>query len=271
MTGVSRVAEKAPSRGGAAALVLATADNAASNCADLARAVGTDPGLTTRVLALANSGYYGLSRRIASTEFAISIIGFDVVRSLALAQATRLDRADLVPPGFWQHAALCAAASAAIAPTFGAPKPEAFCVGLLHTIGSALLNQQAPLPALCSPEPDDLAAFLTEERERYGTDHVECGAQTLEQWNFPAEICDVIAQHHDDVLPNANPLTRVLRMSRLLVDLIVEPVDEPTVAHRELERLSQGRIGAPSSATDLPILLGQIADRSTALYQGLAC
>ena len=271
MTAVEkRVTETVPSRAGAAALVLDTVDNPTSSAGDVARAIGTDPGLTSRTLALANSGYYGLSRRVATTEFAVSVVGFDVVRSLALAQAGGLDRPGAVPEGFWKQAALSATAASAIAPMFGAAKPEAFCVGLLHTLGSALLNRTAPVPALCLPEPEDLVGFLDAEVELYGTDHATFGAQTLAAWNFPEAVCTIIAHHHDDVLPDADALTRVVQVSRLLAGMIVTGDVEDLWSLRELERTSQGRLGGFGSSDDLTLLIEQIEERAEGLYRGLS-
>ena len=51
--------------------------------AAVAEGVGSDPALTTRVLQVANSAYYGLSGRIRPTSFAAIVVGSQTVWSLA--------------------------------------------------------------------------------------------------------------------------------------------------------------------------------------------
>ena len=53
----------------------------------ISEAVGSDPGLTARMLKLANSAFFGLSREIDSVSEAISILGFNHVRTLVQAVA----------------------------------------------------------------------------------------------------------------------------------------------------------------------------------------
>ena len=46
--------------------VKALVDDPASSMADLARVIGTDPGLTARLLKLANSAFFGMSAGLSS-------------------------------------------------------------------------------------------------------------------------------------------------------------------------------------------------------------
>ena len=254
-----------PTRPDAAGLVLAVADDPRSGAQDLARAISCDPALTSRTLALANSAYYGLSGRVGTTTFAVSVVGFDTVRALALTLAAGLDRPDAVPAGFWQQAATAAAAASVCAPMFAASAPDAFVAGLLHTIGAALLHQRRPLPALCLPFAADGAALVRRERELYGTTHAELADRTLREWHFPDPLCELIAGHHDESLPNSPPLTRVLHTARLITDRLL--VDGPVSPAFEatLLRVSEGRF-APEQVD--AVLAGTRA-RAAALHQGL--
>lgn len=260
-------------RSGAAAHVLAVADDPNSSSVDLARAIGTDPALTSRTLALANSAYYGLSRRVATTEFAVAVVGFTTVRALALTLAAGLDGADAVPDGFWEQATTAATAASLVGPMLGAPSADAFCVGLLHTLGTALLHKVAPPAALCLPDPPDCAAFERAEIETYGIGHADLAARALASWHFPAPMCAVIAEHHNDVLPDADPMTRTLQVSRVLTTLLLDDVEDCAPLNVELLRLSQGRLGsAHAGAVDrqqIDPLLRQIQTKAAALQLGL--
>lgn len=213
--------DKLPARADVATRVLTVVDDPTSNASDLARAVGADPALAARTVGLANSAYYGLSGRVATIEFAVSVVGFNTVRALSLTLAAGLDRPGAVPEGFWEQAATCAAAAGELAPSFGVSAPEAFCLGLLHTIGSALLHQAMPLPALCLPFPSDPGEQAEQEIERYGYGHAEVGARVLAGWNFPPALCFLIAHHHDALPLDASPLARVLQATRSCADMIL--------------------------------------------------
>jgi HD-like signal output (HDOD) protein len=52
----------------AALQVLRVVEDRRASSADLARVIEADPGLSARVMRLANSPYYGLSRRVGATR-----------------------------------------------------------------------------------------------------------------------------------------------------------------------------------------------------------
>jgi len=56
-----------------------------SSAADVGNRLSKDEGLVVRVLRLANSAYYGLSRRITGVSEAIAFLGFKTVKSIVLA------------------------------------------------------------------------------------------------------------------------------------------------------------------------------------------
>jgi hypothetical protein len=137
--------ENLPSHPTASSRVLWVADDPNASAADLAAAVSADPALTARAMRMANSAYYGLSGRVSSATFAVTVLGFSTVRSLAVATSAGVMGEDAyVPPGFWDHAAATACAASLVADRVRAPKPEAFSVGLLHDLGEALLYRADP-------------------------------------------------------------------------------------------------------------------------------
>ena len=62
--------ERLPAQPSVAVRTVWVADQPTSSAKDLAAALTADPALTARVLRLANSAYYGLSRRIADVTSA---------------------------------------------------------------------------------------------------------------------------------------------------------------------------------------------------------
>src|SRR3954454_19569323 len=100
-----RELERLPTDSTAAVRVLLIADDASSSADDLGAVVAADPALTTRVMRMANSAFYGLSGRVRSCAFAVTVLGFSTVRSVAAATAAGALEEDVtLPPGFWLHA-----------------------------------------------------------------------------------------------------------------------------------------------------------------------
>ncbi len=254
-----------PARAGAAARVLAIVDDPQSSINDLVKAVGADPSLTAKVLTLANSAYYGLSRRVGTLQYAISVVGYQTVRALTVPICVGLDRPDAVPPGFWEQAASAATAADLIAPILGASAPDAFCAGLLHTLGSALLHQQSRVPALCLPLVADEPGFNRREIDQYGLGHAEAGAQALTEWRFPEHLVQLIATHHDVPLPDAPPLTRALEGARLVADLCMNDHPDRGRSLNSLQRLSEGEL----TETRVDALVARVQVQSEALLIGL--
>jgi len=203
--------EGLPANPTSAVRVLSLTDNPNSSAADLGAAVGADPSLTARIMRVANSAYYGLSGRVASATFAITVLGFDTVRAIAaVAAAGVTGDTGTLPEDFWSHAASVAIACSLVAPRVSVRGPEAFSLGLLHDLGSALLHRGlGPIPADAPKESND-AARVEYERERWGVDHAIAGSRVLRAWWFPEQMISAIAVHHEGPKSAQTEFDRVL-------------------------------------------------------------
>ena len=220
--------EQLPPARAAALRVVQCIDNPRSTASDVALAASVDPALTARMLRMANSAYYGLSGRVSTASFAVTVIGFATVRSLAAMSAAGFVGDRDLPPGFWARGATVAAGAALVARRVGADASESFCVGILHDLGNALLwrhdsERQAALLAAATPE----EPVQVLEQRAYGATHASLCSDVLTAWHFPAEICATIARHHDAPSPAAPALRRALQGGLALAALTdgAGPVD----------------------------------------------
>ena len=68
-----------------AAAVLQSIDDPNASAASLARIIERDVSLTARVLAVANSPFYGLLRKVSTVELALVILGLSAVKEILLS------------------------------------------------------------------------------------------------------------------------------------------------------------------------------------------
>jgi HD-like signal output (HDOD) protein len=183
----------------AAAHVLAVTDDPHSDAGAVAVAIEADPMLTAQVLRLANSAAFGMSERVSSTQVAVSLVGQSAIRSIAVLLASGLrNHKNPVPAGFWSHSASTAAACAVLSSRFGVVRGEAFSLGLLHDVGSAILHSVDPAThAALVDADDDTTTLCIQELLEFGMSHADAAARVLSAWNFPAPFVTAVAHHHD--------------------------------------------------------------------------
>ncbi len=161
------------------------------------------------MLRLANSGFFGYARQVASLTRAVMLLGFATVKNLALGVKiweTLVLEHGLSLTELWEHSAVVAAAARQIAQrTRTADPEEVFTAGLLHDVGRVVLTlrfRQEYASASAGPNGE-----LTErERAAFGVDHSQAGAWLAEAWQLPVAIAETVAQHHQP-LAAAAPLT----------------------------------------------------------------
>ena len=218
----------------AAIQVLSVIDDPNADAPKVAGAVEGDPAFATQVMRLANSAFYGMSGRVSNTGFAVTVIGFSAIRSLAAVTATGLDRADRPKPeGFWLHAAAAAAGCSVVAPRFGLAKGDAFAAGLLHDLGIALLHGY-DLPAhqrLLDLHGSDGSALADAEHETFGMGHAAAAARVLSTWRFPETFVNAVSTHHGDPASSADgPIAQAVRVGDLLAEAAARVLAERIAA-----------------------------------------
>ena len=182
--------------------ILAVVDGERSSVRDLVDVMQRDQALTARVLRLANSGFFGYSRQVASVSRAVMLLGFSTVRNLALGVKvweTLVVERGLSLADLWGHSALVAAAARQIAQRTRAADPEeVFTAGLLHDVGRVILTlrfQDRYAAVAAGPA----AELIAREREAFGVDHAKAGAWLAEAWELPVVIAETAARHHDRI------------------------------------------------------------------------
>lgn len=171
---------------------------------DISAVINTDPALTTRLLKIVNSPFYGFPSQIKTISRAITIIGTRELTHLVLAtsvmNAFRGIPSNLMDMDtFWRHSLACAITAKYLAEATHQNQPEQyFIAGLLHNIGSLVLYQSVPELAR---EAINSARFGHEvlheaEKRLIGFDHGEVGAALIQSWRLPESLAVVARYHH---------------------------------------------------------------------------
>jgi len=176
------------------------ADDGAS-ATDVTEVLSSDQALASKVLRLVNSSFYGLSGQIGTVSRGVVVMGFSALRNLALGLgvASTIQKAarglDVAP--FWQHAITTAAAARTIAERSpGRADPEeAFIAGLLHDLGTLLLEMVAPgYTAQIASTAD--TEILDAEQAHLGITHTKAGQKLLRHWRLPEPLGQAVRFHH---------------------------------------------------------------------------
>jgi putative nucleotidyltransferase with HDIG domain len=190
-----------PVQPGAAMRLLWMLEDPRTSAADLGRLIESDPALSTQVIRLANTAFYGLSGKVASAWRAVTVLGLATVRALATTAAFDLfsEKGRSVPDDFWPHSVTTAAAASCVARRLGYQSNDAFSAGLLHDIGAALMFRRAPRrydAVLDRMQADPEVTLIEAEQAEFGITHAEVGAAALSVMKFPPELTAAIATHH---------------------------------------------------------------------------
>lgn len=196
-----------------------------SGLRDLARLIAADPALTAKVLALANSAYYGISGQVSSVQHAAVLLGQRALGDLIILSATAvLLEGDLAGYGLrphvvWRHSLAAALIARSLARRrFPGLETDAFIVGLLHDIGKLILNPFAPTRfagGAAEPVPDG-SAGLEIERRWFGLDHAEAVALACRFWRFPDAQVRGLRYHHDPTGSSRSALAHIAHLADAL-------------------------------------------------------
>jgi HD-like signal output (HDOD) protein len=172
-----------------AAQIVSVANSDDTSARALSRILASDVALASRVMKLANSAYFGMRGRVTSLQFAVTVVGFTTVRTMATVALTNLDDESRLPENFWDVTTSLALAASTLAPRFGERPQDSLCLGLLAQMGAALLHHNDPdgYEEILAEQPTFRGRRAAEMR-RYGISSLRLTSIALEQWGFPATL-----------------------------------------------------------------------------------
>jgi len=191
---------------------LNTMENPKSSVEKLADIISKDISLTTQILKMVNSSYYGFPSQITTIKRAMALLGFNTIKSLILSVVVKPMMMTHSGMALWEHSIRCAVACQLMSKSLGFGDPdEAFIMGLLHDIGKMVMeisNKDAvkEINRLITLGADTLQA----EEMFFGYNHTDAGKELVLKWKLPLVVGAAVRYHH-------NPLASQSKMHSCLV------------------------------------------------------
>lgn len=194
--------------------------------------ISNDVGLSSAILKIINSPFYGMNRKISEIKQAVMMLGLKTINGLVTAlllKSSFQGDACISLERFWDDSLDVANAMAFI----GNKVKNEIPVDMLFTIG---LFQNCGIPLLALKF-DDYKEILIEancsgvnsielEEKKYQTNHAVLGYYVASSWNLPKELCLLILQHHEvdylsDIVGNKEQLAfAALKAAENLVERV---------------------------------------------------
>lgn len=194
-----------PTFGSVIDMVMEILDNKNASFNQLSESIENDQAITSKILSIANSAYYGRGIKVLDLKRAMITIGIEEVKSIIMCLVLMnsvmakigLKEEDLYR--LWRHSIQVACAARHLSKATFVDEPQkAFTAALLHDIGKIIFYIGIEGYQKTIDEAIALKKNLaTIERERFAIDHQEIGQAISVKWRLPEEFTRVIRYHHD--------------------------------------------------------------------------
>jgi putative nucleotidyltransferase with HDIG domain len=173
--------------------------------AQISEVIRRDPSLSSRLLRLVNSVYYGLTTPVSSIEEAVFYLGVRQIRQLTMVTPIiedfqRLSRQCTFPwREFWQHCIGTAILTREVVNSVQSlPDESDYLAGLVHDVGKIVMAWTFPDHfSEIHRQASSGTRELTEiETDILGIDHAELGALYLERHRLPDVLVKAARFHH---------------------------------------------------------------------------
>lgn len=182
--------------------LLAACQNPNAGGAVFESIIECDPGLSVRLLRLANSPLFSPVNQVNSIAHATSLLGLRKLKSLAISiagasmfsvgEAAQQQRREL-----WTHSLGCAAVArelSAYVPDLSAE--DAFLAGVFHDVGKLFFLDFTPDEYEAIQNAYSGNALIEHEATLLGATHEDVGLTSAHAWDLPKEIKAAIGWHH---------------------------------------------------------------------------
>jgi HD-like signal output (HDOD) protein len=179
-------------------------DDPSSDIYDFAEVISVDPNLSTRVLRIVNSAYFGFPDQIESIARAVNMIGIGQLHNMVLGvsaiSSLELPNDILPLDNFWRASLFSGVLARLLGEQMKLAKTDhLFIAGLLHEIGHLVLYSKFPLQALAAKRIAEEQGKLIHEAELQvlGYHYGDIGAMLMSNWNLSEQLQEITRNQPD--------------------------------------------------------------------------
>lgn len=204
--------------------VIETCDKDDMHLSELSQIIIKDPSISSRVLNLVNSAYFGLNNTFSSLDQAVVYLGAETIKNISITASvqqvfSKLRKIEQFSMSrFWWVSFTSAIYAKRIARQIAyANVEEAYLAGLLHDLGELLLwmNFSEECEMVQTLVESKAANQCRAEEEQIGINHCEAGAWLVRQWKLNSFIADTVLYHHSSLeqVKGAFPLVKLVYLA----------------------------------------------------------
>ncbi|MDQ8204557.1 HDOD domain-containing protein [Pelagicoccus sp. SDUM812003] len=183
-------------------------ENPESSFEDIARLVESDATLSSRLLKLANSSFYSYPVTVTTVPDALSVIGLQQFKNIALAVSVPSIFSGLASPlldarEFWKNCIAVGICARIMALDLRQTNTERFLLaGLFHKIGRLLAIHAFPedYQRVLDRAAKEQRQLSQIEQAVLGFDCNELGASAMRHWRLPSSVVELVRYHAKPVL-----------------------------------------------------------------------
>ena len=197
-----------------------------------------DAALSSKLLHLCNSPFFGLNRQVTTVRQATVLLGANMLRNVVMSASVfgsieaerELSAKDM--DCFWAHSMATAIIARELSAHRGDATPEAFFLGgLLHDVGQLVIASfigGARYRAIARADQGLSLDLCAHERRALGMSHAEVGEQLGLKWGFPELFVEVIVGHHDVPEEQSSGMGAVARRRIAQADELARRLGHPS-------------------------------------------
>lgn len=188
--------------------------NEGSSLQKIGDIIAQDVGMSTSILRLVNSAFFGLPTRVADVQHAVKLLGTETIRVLILSIHLFSTISPKRFPGFslkrlWEHSTRVACFARAIAEVENAgpdDRDDCFIAGMLHDVGKLVIatTMTADYEKVLALVRDKEIRMCEAEMEVLQTTHADVGAYLISLWGFNDTIVEAVCWHSKESLINCS-------------------------------------------------------------------
>lgn len=180
-------------------------DDSNTTIESISETIAKDQAITSKMLKLVNSAFFGLPSKVSNISEAVILLGFSAVRNVVLSVSLIKTFPGRKSPEkydiktLWRHSVAVAIISRYLSEQSHRQEPEeCFVGGLLHDMGKVIiaLYLKDDFSDIIRKMKDEHLSFNQAEKDILPINHAKIGAFLAKKWKLPQNLIDVIQYHH---------------------------------------------------------------------------